>query len=406
MSHPSFIVDSDASDALQRSAFRLLTSERLIVVLNAKNGVISMLNEKVLDTTDRPPREVVGQRLEALWRLPSQVVDNLLDEARSGKNIEQVNPIIDSGGRQRWLRFNVGPIGDGGREPESILVTAYDITDDRRQMAELRGKGAAIDRAQAVIEFDLDGVVLTANDNFLNLTGYALGDVVGQHHRMFVEDKYAESPEYIKFWEQLAQGEFEVGQYKRIGRGGRELWLRASYNPIFDLEGRPFKIIKYAMDVTESKMRNAEYQGKVKAISKAQAVIEFDLEGNILDANENFLKTVGYTLEEVLGKHHRMFVLPEEARGNAYRAFWQGLARGELESGEYMRIGKGGREVAVRCGSAPPTTRSSISTGGRSRWSSSPPTSPPSRCATPSTRARSTRSTAPRRSSSSSSTAR
>ncbi|MFI5496067.1 PAS domain S-box protein [Actinoplanes sp. NPDC051859] len=345
MAQQPSVLDADASAIIQHASHRLLISERLAVVLNAKNGVISMVNERVFDTTDRPLREIIGQRLETLWRLPSQVVDNLLDEARSGRTIEQVNPIVDSGGRQRWLRFNVGPIGSLERAPEAILVTAYDITEDRRQLAELRGKAAAIDRAQAVIEFNLDGTIISANANFLNLTGYALSDIVDQHHRMFVDESYAESPEYLTFWERLAQGEFVSGEFKRFGRGGREIWLRATYNPIFDLEGRPIKIVKYALDVTEAKQRNAEFQGKVDAISKAQAVIEFDLNGTILDANDNFLTTLGYTADEVIGKHHRMFVEEEEARSDAYRVFWQRLAAGKFTSGEYKRFGKGGKEV-------------------------------------------------------------
>ena len=212
-------------------------------------------------------------------------------------------------------------------------------------MTELKGKYAAIDRAQSVIEFDLDGTILTANENFLALTGYGLSDLVGQHHRMLCEERYAESQEYQHLWERLRIGEVESGEFKRVGRGGREVWIRATYNPIFNLDGRPYKIVKYALDVTETKLRNAEYEGKVTAIGRAQAVIEFDLDGKILDANQNFLNTMGYTLAEVQGQHHRMFVEEQEARGAAYRNFWQGLARGEFESGEYKRLAKGGREV-------------------------------------------------------------
>ena len=226
-----------------------------------------------------------------------------------------------------------------------VLVTAYDITEDRRQVSELKGKYAAIDRSQAVIEFDLDGIILTANENFLTLTGYALSDLVGQHHRMLCEERYAESLEYQQLWEKLQAGETESGEFKRLGRGGREVWIRATYNPIFNLDGKPYKVVKYAMDVTQTKLRNAEYEGKVTAISRAQAMIEFDLDGKILAANQNFLNTMGYTLDEVIGQHHRIFVEEQEARGAAYRNFWQSMARGEFETGEYKRIAKGGREV-------------------------------------------------------------
>jgi methyl-accepting chemotaxis protein len=339
------LIDSGAAESIRQACLNLLVRERLMAVLNAKNGVVTKVNDRFLETTDKPMNEIIGKRLEQLWRLPSQIVDGMLDEARAGRFVEQVNAIVDSGGRQRWLRFNCGPVPTQAKEPTEFLLTAYDITEDRRQLAEMRGKAAAIDRGQAVIEFNLDGTIVTANENFLKLTGYSLADIVDQHHRIFVDEAYAETPEYAQFWARLAEGHYESGEYKRFGRGGKEVWLRATYNPILDLEGRPFKIVKYALDVTNAKQRTAEYEGKVAAIGRSQAVIEFELDGTIINANENFLKTVGYSLDQVIGKHHRMFVEEEEARGNAYRTFWQRLAAGEYLSGEFKRVGKGGKEI-------------------------------------------------------------
>jgi methyl-accepting chemotaxis protein len=288
---------------------------------------------------------VIGARLADLWQTSATTVDRMLDGARGGEYLEQVIEVVDINDRHRWLRLNCGPLESTAKDGQRVLVSAFDITEDRRQVAELKGKAAAVDRAQAVIEFDLDGIILSANENFLELTGYSLGDLVGQHHRLLCEERYAESSEYAAFWERLRNGEVESGEFKRLGRGGREVWIRATYNPIFNLDGRPYKVVKYAMDVTETKLRNAEYEGKVNAIGRAQAVIEFDLSGLILDANQNFLNTMGYTLDEVVGQHHRMFVEEQEARGAAYRNFWQALSRGEFESGEYKRVAKGGREV-------------------------------------------------------------
>ncbi|GAA3285320.1 hypothetical protein GCM10020218_044940 [Dactylosporangium vinaceum] len=331
--------------ALAEASLALLVQERLVIVLNAKNGSVISVNDRVLETTDLPIEEIVGKRLEDLWKLQSQTVDQLLDAARAHKFVEQVNSIVDSGGRQRWLRFNCGPVGGKGRETEAILITAYDITNDRRLVAELRGKYAAVDRAQSVIEFDLNGEILTANENFLELTGYSLGDIVGQHHRMFVEEATANSKEYAEMWARLAAGEVESGEYKRIGRGGREVWLRATYNPIFDLEGRPYKVVKYALDVTESKLTAAEFVGKVAAVDRAQAVIEFDLDGTIRAVNRNFCNVTGYEPDELIGQQHKMLVGEEEGRSNGYRGFWQRLAKGQFEQGEYKRFGKNGREV-------------------------------------------------------------
>ena len=188
---------------------------------------------------------------------------------------------------------------------------------------DLQGKVDAIDRSQAVIEFNLDGTIIHANENFLKTLGYTLAEVKGQHHSMFVEPAYRQSPEYRAFWQKLGRGEFDAAQYKRIGKGGREIWIQASYNPIMDSKGRPYKVVKFATDITEQKKSSADFEGQIAAIGKSQAVIEFALDGTILGANENFLKTLGYTLNEVKGQHHSMFADSAYRQSPEYRAFWQ-----------------------------------------------------------------------------------
>lgn len=203
----------------------------------------------------------------------------------------------------------------------------------------------AIDKVMGTIEFSLDGRITTANENFLKVVGYSLEEVRGQHHSMFVEPQYRQTNEYRLFWEKLARGEFEAGQFKRIGRGGREIWLEASYNAIIDADGKPYKVVKFATDITEQKVKTADYEGQLAAISKSQAVISFSLDGRILDANANFLKAVGYTIEEVRGQHHSIFVDPTHRQSHEYRLFWDKLGRGEYDAGEYKRIARGGREI-------------------------------------------------------------
>jgi methyl-accepting chemotaxis protein len=215
-------------------------------------------------------------------------------------------------------------------------------------LQDLRGQVAAIGRSQAVIEFTLDGKILTANDNFLNALGYTLAEVQGKHHSMFVDPAYRQTSEYRMFWEKLGRGEFDAGQYKRIAKGGKEIWIQASYNAILDRKGRPFKVVKYASDITAQKMRDMDFEGQLAAINKAQAVIEFTLEGKVLTANENFLKTLGYTLDEIKGQHHGMFVEPAYRQSPEYRAFWEKLGRGEYEAAQYKRIGKGGKEIYIQ----------------------------------------------------------
>ena len=206
----------------------------------------------------------------------------------------------------------------------------------------------ALSRSQAIIEFKLDGTILRANQNFLAAMGYELAEVAGKHHSMFVEPDYAKSAEYQDFWARLRSGKFDAAEYRRLGKGGREVWIHASYNPVLDENGQPFKVLKIATDVTAEKVISADNTGKLNAISKSQAVIEFKLDGTILSANENFCDVLGYRQDEIVGRHHRMFVLPEEAARPEYQAFWDKLARGEYQAAEYRRIGKGGKDVWIQ----------------------------------------------------------
>ena len=223
-----------------------------------------------------------------------------------------------------------------------------DMRVDPARLADMQGQLAAIDKAQAVIEFKLDGTILHANENFCKTMGYTLEQMKGKHHSMFAEPAYAASAEYRQFWEKLNRGEYDSGQYKRLGKDGREVWIQASYNPIKDTNGTPFKVVKYATDITEQKIRSADFEGQLNAVSKAQAVIEFKLDGTILHANENFCKTMGYALEEMKGKHHSMFAEPAYAASGEYRQFWEKLNRGEYDAGQYKRLGKGGKEVWIQ----------------------------------------------------------
>ncbi|WP_306821362.1 PAS domain-containing methyl-accepting chemotaxis protein [Janthinobacterium sp. 61] len=251
-------------------------------------------------------------------------------------------------GREVWINASYNPILDADGKPYKVIKFATDITASKRRNADYEGKIDAISKAQAVIEFRLDGTILDANDNFLKSVGYTLDEIKGQHHRMFCLPEYARSDEYAQFWHKLGQGQFDAGEYKRLTKDGREIWLNASYNPIFDVEGRPFKVVKFASDVTALKKRNAEYEGKVSAIGKAQAVIEFDMQGNVLDANDNFLAVMDYDLSDIQGEHHRMFCEPEYASSAEYKKFWQKLNRGEFDAGRYKRLGNHGKVVWIQ----------------------------------------------------------
>ena len=210
------------------------------------------------------------------------------------------------------------------------------------------GKLAALDKSQAIIEFKLDGTILAANKNFLDTLGYSLDEIQGKHHSMFVEPAERNSSDYREFWARLNRGEFQAAEYKRIGKNGKEVWIRASYNPILDRSGKPYMVVKFATDVTAEKLKSADHEGQINAIGKSSAVIEFELDGKILDANQNFLNALGYTIGEIRGQHHSMFVEPSYRNTHEYKSFWDGLRRGEYQAGEFKRMGKGGKEVWIQ----------------------------------------------------------
>ncbi len=207
---------------------------------------------------------------------------------------------------------------------------------------------AALDRSLAIIEFDPTGKILTANRNFCEAMGYSLGEIRGQHHRLFVTPAEARSAGYAQLWVRLARGEYDAREYLRIGKGGRQVWIQASYNPVRGADGRVIKVVKVATDITATKLRNAEFESITAAISRVQAVIELSTTGEILTANENFLKALGYSLEEVKGRHHRMFVDTAYAQSADYADFWARLNRGDYVAAEFLRYGKGGKRVWIQ----------------------------------------------------------
>ena len=231
--------------------------------------------------------------------------------------------------------------GSAATDGDEVAISALEL-------ANLKGQLAAIDKTQAVIEFDLDGNILTANQNFLKAVGYELGEIVGRHHSIFMPPADVGGEAYRDFWRKLAGGTPQAGQFKRLGKHGREVWLQAAYNPIIDTAGTPFKVVKYATDITTDKQRTADFEGQMAAIGKSQAIIEFGLDGKVLTANDNFLKVLGYSLAEVVGRHHSIFVAPADVASADYQVFWDKLGRGEYDTGRYRRIARDGREVWIQ----------------------------------------------------------
>ncbi|GGE85074.1 methyl-accepting chemotaxis protein [Niveispirillum cyanobacteriorum] len=208
---------------------------------------------------------------------------------------------------------------------------------------------SALSKAQGMIEFSPTGEILNANDNFLKVMGYRLDEIKGRHHSIFVDEATRNSRDYGQLWQSLREGKpGQVQMIRRLAKGGREVWIHGSYNPVFDRRGHVCKVVKLASDVTADRQRALDVQGQLTALNRAQAVISFSMDGTILDANENFLKAMGYRLDQIQGRHHSMFVDPQEVATESYRSLWAGLRAGRFSQAEYKRLAAGGRVIYIQ----------------------------------------------------------
>lgn len=337
-----------ARDALARSA--AIGKSQAVIEFNM-DGTIVTANENFLKTLGYGLAEIQGKH-HSMFVETSERDSAAYREfwARLSRGEYQAAEYkrIGKGGKEVWIQASYNPVLDPAGKPLKVIKFATDITAQKVGSMEAAGKIDAIVRAQAVIEFNLDGTIIKANENFLKTLGYSLPEIEGKHHSMFVEPAMRDSSAYREFWAALNRGEYLSAEYKRLGKGGKEVWILASYNPILDEKGKPFKVVKFATDVTEQKLQTANLAGQIDAIGKSQAVIEFNMDGTIITANSNFLGALGYALGEIQGRHHSMFVDPAERDSAAYREFWATLNRGEYQSAEYKRIGKGGKGVWIQ----------------------------------------------------------
>ncbi len=323
----------------------LLTTE----VKQSAEAIFATVEHELLpamERDDEAAKEGVRARLEALFYAHKKQVEKLVELVSKKMAADQLDGETTAS-NGIWLLVGVGLTALCVVGAFSVLLLRS-ITKTDEILMDNVGKLAAIDRTQGTIEFKLDGTVVTANDNFLNALGYTLDEIKGKHHSMFVLERERNTPEYRAFWEKLNRGECQAADFQRVAKGGKEIWIRASYNPIYDSHGKVYKVVKFATVVTEELNRIADFKGQVDAASKSQAVIEFTMDGTIVTANENFLNTLGYSLDEIKGRHHSMFVEESYRQSAEYREFWARLNRGEYQSAEYKRMGKGGKEVYIQ----------------------------------------------------------
>ncbi|MFZ5716462.1 MAG: PAS domain-containing protein [Bradyrhizobium sp.] len=336
------------SDALTLMATKVVSANVMVAdndlnIVYMNNAVTDLLREAETDLKKELPHfnvnTLVGTNIDVFHKNPQH-------QRRMLASLSTVHrAMIQIGERKFDLVATPVKNDDGSR---AGIVVEWSDASIRLRNLDFGAQVAAASRSQAVIEFNMDGTIITANANFLGALGYSLDEIKGKHHSMFVEPKERDGAAYREFWAALNRGEYQAAEYKRIGKGGREVWIQASYNPVFDEKGKPFKVVKFATDVSAQKLKNADLAGQIAAIDKAQAVIEFNMDGTIITANANFLGALGYSLAEIKGKHHSMFVEASERDDSRYREFWAALNRGEYQAAEYKRIGKGGKEVYIQ----------------------------------------------------------
>ncbi len=283
------------------------------------------------------PAEAAGASYAEFWR-----------KLASGQPFVDRFRRMAKGGREVWIEASYNPVLGRDGAVDHVVKFATDVTERHNHEAEANASLAAIDRSMAVIEFETDGTILTANENFLKTLGYTLSEVKGKHHSIFVTPEYAKSREYREFWDTLRSGRFLSGKFMRVCKDGSNAWIEASYNPILNADGKPIRVVKFATDVTAVKRATDEADAKLAAIGKAQAVIEFDTDGKIITANDNFLNALGYRLDEIVGRHHSMFVEAEEKEGADYAEFWRRLNAGQFQARVFKRIRKDGAPVWIQ----------------------------------------------------------
>lgn len=344
----------ERADALESRVAALSKSQALIEF--DPRGRVLDANENFLAAVGYSRDEVVGQHHRMF--MPQGEAGNpayadFWSRLGRGEFVSGRFRRIGKGGREVWLQASYNPILGSGGKVVGVMKFASDVTAEIVAERESAGQLSALDRVMAVIEFDLEGRILRANPNFCSTVGYSEAEIVGKHHSMFVEPDYARSEAYQQFWAKLRRGEFDRGQYRRLGKGGREIWIEASYNPILDAAGKPCKVVKYAIDITAQRLRDADIDSQLRAINRVQATIEFDLEGNIQNANDNFCTATGYGLDEIRGGHHRMFLRPEDVAAPSYRELWAALARGEAQTGRFRRVRKDGSALWLQASYTP-----------------------------------------------------
>ncbi|MEO8530386.1 MAG: PAS domain S-box protein, partial [Deltaproteobacteria bacterium] len=270
------------------------------------------------------------------------------DKLRAGQTQQATFPRQTKSGEIIYIEASYVPIPDADGNITGVVKFATDVTAKTRAALRADGWMRAISRSSAVIEFLPNGTIIDANEPFLKAFDYRRDEIIGKHHSMFVPAEDVDKKHYTQFWQALRTGESRSGEFLRIGKGGFDVWIQASYNPVYGPDGKVTSVVKVASDITKAKAEALDQSGQLTALDRSQAIIEFDLRGRVLTANANFLSTMGYSLDEVVGKHHSMFVPAQERNTPDYAALWTKLGEGHFQDAAFRRISKSGQEVWIQ----------------------------------------------------------
>jgi methyl-accepting chemotaxis protein len=338
------VLETELAEHRVRAEMTNLTS--IVSEADLKGDILSC-NDKFCEVSQYGRDELIGRGHNTTRHpdMPKEVFKEVWSTIGRGKTFRGVVKNRKKDGTPYYVDAVIAPVlGENGK-PRKYIGIRYDITDLEIERQNMRGILGAIDSAYAYIEFTPEGHVVSANNNFLGLLGYTLEEIKGKHHALFVDSSYRESADYRQFWTDLRDGKAKSDTFKRISKTGREIWIQAVYAPVMDEKGRVIKVIKIATDVSVAKVQSLNNTRQIEEANRIQAVIEFSADGTVIDANVNFLSTMGYSLDEIKGRHHSTFVDPAFRESAAYRQFWGDLNEGKFQTAEYKRVAKGGREV-------------------------------------------------------------
>ncbi|RDC73200.1 PAS domain S-box protein [Rhodovulum sp. 12E13] len=279
--------------------------------------------------------------------------DEFWDKLIAGQEVAGEFRRYAPSGQELWLQMSYTPVTNAEGRVTRIAAVAQDVTAAKKEALGTASRLAAIEQALPMAEFELDGTLNTANKAYLDALGYSLGEVRGRPHSMFCDTDFTPEAEQKAMWEALRTGEAVTGEVRRTASGGREVWLRTTYAPALDRAGQPTRVVQVAIDVTKAVLARAEADSRWAAVNNGFGVVEFDPDGNIVEANEQFLRLMGYSRRDIYGQHHSMFCTPDYVQTQEYRDFWIALGKGEQLRGRFHRVGRFNRDVHILASYSP-----------------------------------------------------